>query len=338
MTSAAATPQSANSSGLKLLAAFIAVYIIWGSTYLAISFAVQTVPPFLMAGARFLVAGLILYLWARLRGVRRPTAINWRASLIVGGLLLLGGNGVVSWAEQSVPSSLAALLISTVPLWMALIEWLRPGGTRPTWPVAAGILLGFVGVGVLFGPTLLSGGSSVDILATAAVLVASFAWAAGSLYSRQAPLAASAPLNNGMEMLAGGALLLILGLATGETSHLHLDQISLKSGLALLYLIIFGSLIAFSAYIFMLKAAPVALVSTYAYVNPVVAVFLGITLNNEPLSRTTLLAAGIILVAVIVITTFRGRGRAKSTPIEPANAPQVETSTPTDDFAVAPSR
>ncbi len=341
MSSVTLAGRSVGSPRAKIVAAFIAVYIIWGSTYLAISYAVETVPPFLMAGTRFLLAGLILYLWARLRGAHRPTRINWRASLIIGGLLLLGGNGMVSWAEQTVPSSLAALLISTVPLWMAVIEWIRPGGERPSIPVALGIVLGFVGVAVLFGPGSFSGASSVAIFATGVVIAASLSWAAGSLYSRRAPLSSSAPLSNGMEMIAGGVLLLILGLATGETSQLHLDRVSLPSLLGLLYLIVFGSIIAFSAYIFILKAAPVSLVSTYAYVNPIVAVLLGVAFKGESLTSTTLIAAAIIIVAVIVITTFRGRGSAKTAPAEPASAPIVETGPAADradDLAISQPR
>jgi drug/metabolite transporter (DMT)-like permease len=345
VSSVALAGPSAGPSRAKIVAAFIAVYIIWGSTYLAISYAVETVPPFLMAGARFLVAGVILYVWARLRGATRPKGINWRASLIVGALLLLGGNGMVSWAEQTVPSSLAALLISTVPLWMSVIEWLRPRGQRPSIPVALGIVLGFIGVGVLFGPGLLSGGSSVDLVATGVVIAASLSWAAGSLYSRSAPLSASAPLSNGMEMIAGGVLLFILGLATGETGQLRLDRVSLPSALGLLYLIVFGSIVAFSAYTFMLKSAPVSLVSTYAYVNPIVAVLLGVAFNGESLTQTTLIAAAIIILAVIVITTFRGRrsAKVKVAPAEPASSPlaepapvaEIDAPAPVDDFAIS---
>lgn len=323
MSSPSATRLSATSPRVQLIAAFIAVYIIWGSTYLTIGWAVQTVPPFLMAGSRFFLAGLILYIWARTQGADRPTAINWRASLIVGGLLLVTGNGLLSWAEKSVPSSLAALLISSVPLWMAVIEWARPSGSRPSLPVAAGIVLGFLGVALLFAPAVFSGGAAVSIAGTTVILFAAISWAAGSLYSRTAPVAASAPLSNGMEMIAGGVLLLVLGLVTGEAGQLHLDQISLRSGLSLLYLILFGSIVAFSAYIFMLKTAPVALVSTYAYVNPVVAVLLGVAFNGERLTPLTLAAAGVIIAAVVVITTFRTRGGMRLHRA-PATEPQVE--------------
>jgi drug/metabolite transporter (DMT)-like permease len=309
------------------VAAFISVYIIWGSTYLAIKFAIDTVPPFLMAGARFLAAGLILYAFARARGAARPTAINWRAAAVVGGLLLLTGNGLVSWGEQAVPSGLAALLISTVPLWMALIEWRLPGGTWPTLPVMLGILLGLGGVALLFGPGSFAGGKGVSLLAAAIIVLASMSWAAGSLYSRRAPLAASAPLSNGMEMVAGGALLLVLGLVTGEGGQLHLDHISLRSALALLYLIVFGSIVAFSAYIYMLKTASVARVSTYAYVNPVVAVLLGVAFNGEQLTPLTLIAAAVIVAAVVVITTFRARGGTQAEKA-PTMQPQMEHEPP----------
>src|SRR5262249_46985019 len=276
---------------LKLVAAFLAVYIIWGSTYLAIRFAVETIPPFLMAGVRFFIAGALLYILARLRGADRPKAIHLRSAAAVGGLLLVSGKGAVSWAEQSVPSSLAALLISTVPLWMTIIEWLRPGGTRPSLPVVCGLLLGFAGVALLFGPGTLVGsaaGTGASLVGVVVILLASWSWASGSLYSRTAPLPASAPLSNGMEMLAGGALLLILGLATGEAGQVQVAQISLRSVLALLYLVIFGSIVAFSAYIWLLKTTTPARVGTYAYVNPVVAVLLGVAFNGEQLTPLTL--------------------------------------------------
>src|SRR5262245_37237497 len=309
---------------LNLVAAFLAVYIIWGSTYLAIRFAVETMPPFLMAGARFFIAGTLLYIWARLRGAARPNAINWRSAAVVGGLLLLGGNGMVSWAEQSVPSSLAALLISTVPLWMAIIGWLRPGGVRPSLPVVCGLLLGFAGVALLFGPGTLVGsaaGAGASLIGVVVILLASWSWASGSLYSRTAPLPASAPLSNGMEMLAGGALLLILGLATGEAGQLQLAEISLRSALALLFLVVFGSIVAFSAYIWLLKTTTPARVGTYAYVNPIVAVLLGVAFNGERLTPLTLVAAGVIVVGVVVITTFRTR----TPPLERTAAPALET-------------
>ena len=313
----------AASSRTQQLAAFVAVYVIWGSTYLAIRFAIETLPPLLMAATRFLIAGGLLYGVVRLRGAARPRAVHWRSALVVGGLLLLGGNGGVVLAERTVPSGLAALLVSTVPIWMALIEWLRPGGRRPRLAVAGGLALGLVGVALLIGPRAFTAGigSAGGVLL---VLAAALAWASGSLYSRGAALPESPLLGNALEMLAGGALLGMVALATGEAGQLHLQSVSLRSALALAYLVIFGSLVAFTAYIWLLRHAPIARVSTYAYVNPVVAVFLGWAFAGERLTASTFVAAGVILAAVMLITTFReappGAAGAEASVARPADA------------------
>ncbi len=289
----------------RVITAFAAVYLIWGSTYLAIRLAVETMPPFLMAGIRFLIAGAILYVWTRWRGVPKPIRSHWLAATIVGGLLLLGGNGGVVWAAQHVPSGLTALLIATVPLWMALLNWLRPGGAKPSNGIIAGLLLGFIGITLLIGPSKLASGQQVDSLGAAVLIVASLSWAAGSLYSRRAQLPGSPLLATGMEMLAGGALLLIASLFFGEWTRFDLSAPSLRSWIALSYLIIFGALIGFTAYIWLLRVTTPALASTYAYVNPVVAIFLGWAFAGEPLTGRTLLAAAIIIGAVVVITLQR---------------------------------
>lgn len=311
----------AGSRRIQLVAAFAAVYIIWGSTYLAIRFADATIPPFLMAGARFLIAGIALYAWMRLRGAARPTHVHWKSALIVGLLLLVGGNGVVVWAERIVPSSLAALLISTVPIWMALMDWLRPGGARPALATFVGLALGFGGVALLIGPGT---GAAVAFnpIYAGIVLLASISWAAGSLYSRGAKMPSAPLVGTAMEMLAGGAVLLALGIATGEPARLNLRAISAQSALAFLFLIVFGSLIAFSAYVWLLRNAAPARVATYAYVNPVVAVFLGWAFDNEQLTGRTLLAAAVIVAGVLVITTFRSRGSAYKAEGAPAS-PEV---------------
>ena len=306
-------PTAATPTRTQLLASFAAVYVIWGSTYLAISYAEASIPPLLMAGARFLIAGALLYGWARLRGAGRPARVHWGSALIVGGLLLFGGNGGVVIAEQTIPSGLAALLVSTVPLWMALIEGLRPGGRRPNLPVAIGLGIGFGGVALLVGPRGFGGGGSLAGMLI--VVGAAVCWAVGSLYSRSVRMPASPLMGNAIEMLAGGALLLVVALITGEGGRLHLEQVTLRSALALAYLVIFGSLIAFTAYIWLLRHAPVAHVSTYAYVNPVVALLLGIAFNGERPTPLTLLAAAVILAAVVVITTFRDR---PSVQVEPS--------------------
>ena len=291
----------------RVIAAFAAVYSIWGSTYLAIRFAVQTIPPFLMAGTRFVIAGALLYAWLRLRGTPAPTRSQWRATAIVGGLLLMGGNGVLAWAEQTVPSGLAALMIATVPVWMVLLEWLRGDGTRPTTGVVIGLVLGLVGIVLLVGPANLAGGNSISTVGVIALIFAALSWATGSFYARHAPLPAASLMGTGMEMIAGGVLLLAAGALTGEFGQLRLDQVSPRSLAAVGYLIVFGSWVGFSAYTWLLRAVKPALSSTYAYVNPVVAVFLGWALAGEALTVQTLLAAAIIIAAVVITTTNQSR-------------------------------
>lgn len=286
----------------QLIGAFAVVYVLWGSTYLAIRIAIETIPPFLMASVRFIVAGAMLYFWSRARGAPRPTRVHWRAAAIVGALLLLGGNGAVVWAEQFVPSGLAALLVATSALWMVLLDWLRPGGIRPAARVWFGIALGLAGLAWLVGPSSLGGGR-VSLIGAGVLWLGSFSWAVGSVYARRAPLPESSLLANGMEMFAGGVLLGILAVATGEPSRLDLPEVSLRSGLAMLYLLVAGSLIGFTVYIWLVKHAAPAMVGTYAYVNPVVAVLLGWAIADEPLTSRTLVAGGVILLSVALITT-----------------------------------
>ncbi len=315
-TAAAGTP-----TRWRVLAAFAAIYLIWGSTYLGIRFAIETLPPFLMAGVRFIVAGTALYGWLRLRGVPRPTRANWAAAALVGALLLLGGNGIVTWAEQRVPSGLAALLVATVPLWMVLLDWLRPGGTRPSGQVILGLACGLAGMALLIGPTDLAGNGALDPVGALALVLATLSWSVGSLYSRRASLAQSPLLATGMEMLMGGLLLLAAGSLTGEWARLNLGGVSLLSVAALGYLIVFGSLIAFSAYVWLLRVTTPARAATYAYVNPVVAVFLGWALAGEPLNARILLAAAIIIAAVVIITSERARREVPAGQTKAVEAP-----------------
>jgi drug/metabolite transporter (DMT)-like permease len=291
----------------KLVLAFAALYTIWGSTYLAIRVAIESLPGFLMAGARFLVAGAALYAYARLRGgARRPTAAQWRATGVVGALLLLGGNGGVVWAEQRVPSGLASLIVAAVPLWMVLLDWARPGGRRPSLGVAAGLALGTAGLVVLVGPGVLTGHGAVDSAGALALVVSGFSWAAGSVYAQRAALPDSPLLTTAMEMLVGGTLLVLAAAATGGMA-VRTEAVTLRSVLALLYLIVFGSLVGYTAYIWLLKVAPPAQVSTYAYVNPIVAVLLGWAVLAEPLTPRTWAAAAIIVAAVAIITVSQAR-------------------------------
>ncbi|MDP9122206.1 MAG: EamA family transporter [Acidobacteriota bacterium] len=291
---------SAPPSSLRIALALGTVYLVWGSTYLAIRIAIETLPPIGMAGVRYVAAGAILYICARLAGAPRPRLVHWRSAVMIGGLLLLLGNGGVVWAEQRVPSGLTALLISTEPLWIVILVWVRPGGSRPGLRVLAGMVLGFLGLILLMRP---SAGPGIDALGAAAVMVASLSWAAGSLYSQRATLPASPLASTALQMLAGGGLLLLASAALGEPAHFALAQVSTRSLLALGYLIVFGALIAFTAYVWLLRTTSPVLVATYAYVNPVVAVLLGWALAGEPLTAGTLAAAAVILAGVALITS-----------------------------------
>jgi drug/metabolite transporter (DMT)-like permease len=291
----------------RLLAAFAAVYIIWGSTYLAIRFAVETLPPLLMAGARFVIAGSILILWSRLRErAGWPSRQDWLTGLVSGALLLLGGNGAVVWAEQRVPSGIAALLVAIVPLWMVLLDWIRAGGRRPATPVFIGLALGLVGLGLLVGPGALRGGSAIDATGAGVLVLGSLSWAIGSLYTQRAPKASSPNRGSGTQMFAGGVCLLVVALITGEGAQLDLAHASTRSLLGFAYLVTFGSLIGFTAYVYLLTHTTAAKASTYAYVNPVVAVLLGWVFANEPVTSRTLVAAAVILAGVAIITVARG--------------------------------
>ena len=286
-------------------AALISVYIVWGSTYLAIRFAIETLPPFLMAGARFMIAGAVLYAWRRLRGDAAPSRPEWRSAAMIGILLLLGGNGGVVYAQQWVPSGLAALLVTTVPLWMVLMDLLHPSGRRPGRAAVAGVAMGFAGVALLIGPAQVAGQAAhVDLVGAAVLMLASLSWAIGSLYHRGARLPSSPLLAVGMEMLAGGAGLLILGMLTGELSHLNLAAVTARSFWSWAYLVVFGSWVGFAAYVWLLRAAPTPLVSTYAYVNPLVAVLLGHFFAGESVT-SRVAAATAVIVGSVALTTWK---------------------------------
>jgi drug/metabolite transporter (DMT)-like permease len=295
-----ASPGASPAPLAGVLAAFAAVYLIWGSTYLAIRFAVETMPPFTMAGVRFLAAGAILFAWSRARGAAPLTGPQWRTAAVAGVLLLVGGNGLVSWAEQSVPSGITALLIASTPMWMALIDWARPGGVRPRAGVWAGVALGLAGIAVLVGPGGL-GGEPVDPLGALAIGTASFCWALGSIYQRSAPVSESTLLNVGGQMLAGGAVLVVLGAVLGE--RLVVADVSARSAASLAYLVFAGAVVGYSAYVWLLKVTTPAKASTYAFVNPLVAVVLGWALANEPLSPRVIGAGALVIGAVALITT-----------------------------------
>ena len=296
-----------HSTRVRVLAAFIAVYIVWGSTYLAIRYAVQTIPPFFMVGARFIVSGVMLYAWGRWRGSPRPTSAQWRDATITGILMLCCGNGAVSWAEQRVPSGLAALLVAVVPLWIVLVDWLRPHGTRPRLLVATGVVVGLIGLVVLIGPDSLAGHGSIDTAGALVLIVGSLAWAAGSVFTRYGALPDSAVMSTGLQMIGGSIALLIVGAARGEVSSLHLAQISPASWIGWVYLVTFGSLVGFTAYIYLLQTVSPAKASTYAYVNPLVAVLLGWAIAGESVTLRSLEAAAIILAGVAMISLSQSR-------------------------------
>lgn len=291
-----------------IVLAFAAVYIIWGSTYLGIRLAIETLPGFLMAGTRFMTAGTILFAWAAFNGeTLRPALAQWPKAFIIGGLLLLCGNGGVTWAEKYIASSLAALLVATEPLWVVILNW---GIThrRPNGKVLLGVMIGLVGVTLLVSDGLSQGphGSRMSLIGAGVVVVAGFAWAAGSVYSSRRPIKAMTPMASGMQMLAGGSLLLLLALVAGDFKRLNLDNASWVSIGAFAYLMLFGSLVGFTAYSWLLNKVSTASAATYAYVNPVVAVLLGWLIANEPLTSKMLLAAAIIVGSVVLITTFSG--------------------------------
>jgi len=289
----------------KIWIALLALYIVWGSTYLAIRFSVETIPPFLHAALRFVISGAILFTWRRLAGDTPPTWGNWKSTAIVGTALLLGGNGLVALAERTVPSGIAALMISTSPFWLVLFESVRIR-SKPNWLTVLGLILGFSGVFILIGPVEITGGEgSIDRFGAIMLLLAPIFWSVGSIYARGADMPKSNLLGTGMEMLMGAVALFIMSVITGELNGFSFAQVSTRSWLGLLYLITFGSLVGFVSYGWLLQNAPISLTSTYAYVNPMVAVFLGYFLAGEELSGRILIASIIIVGSVIMINRAR---------------------------------
>jgi drug/metabolite transporter (DMT)-like permease len=300
-------PAASRPSAIKLALAFACIYVIWGSTYLAIRFAIETIPPLLMAGTRFLTAGILLYAWTLLRGeARRLTRAQWGAAALLGTLFFLGGNGGVSWAEQRVPSGVTALMVATVPFWIVIIDSLRRGGKRPPARVLLGVFAGLAGVALLVA----AGGEvsgAIDPLGAAVIMAATLSWSFGTVLSRHLAHPASHLQSGAIQMLAGGVALCLAGLGAGEAALVRLDAVSGRSFLSFLYLTLAGSIVAFSAYNWLLTATTPARVGTYAFVNPVVAVLLGWALAGESVGPTMLIAGGFILVGVILIITARAR-------------------------------
>jgi drug/metabolite transporter (DMT)-like permease len=319
-------------STAAVVVALLTVYIVWGSTYLAIAVMIETLPPLVAAGVRFVTAGTLMLgavaahaRWRRGGGAaERPSLVHWRSAAIVGVLLLLGGNGGVVLAELLIPSGIAAVMIATTPIWMALIEAVLDR----RWPsrlVVAGLLAGMVGVAILLAPG--DSLSRIDPRGIALVLGAEIAWASGSVYAQRAPMPRSSLLATGMEMLAGGIALVGAGLLLGELGRTDLSAISLESALALAYLVVFGSIVAFSAYTWLLAHVPTSTAGTYAYVNPIVAVVLGAVILSEPITPRTLIATAIIIAAVVAMVSGRPRtvGGTDPAPVPAHDEPRRES-------------
>jgi drug/metabolite transporter (DMT)-like permease len=308
-TAAAAIPSTAAATPARsaLILAFATIYLVWGSTYLGIRVAIETMPPFLMAAARFLLAGTVLLAVLKLRGAPWPNARQWRANAIIGVFLLLGGNGLVVWAEQTIPSGITALLIGVGPLFIVLTEWAWPGGTRPTLVTMGALLLGFAGVTWLAAPWETSATGRLNPAGVIAILSACVFWALGSIYSRHAKHGADPLVAASLQMLGGGAALTLVALFHGDFGRLDVAQISARGWIAFGYLVTFGSLVGFSTFVWLMKHSTPARVATYAYVNPVVAVFLGWLILDESIGPRTLVASVVIVAAVAIITTEKSR-------------------------------
>jgi drug/metabolite transporter (DMT)-like permease len=299
-----------------LVLAFACIYLIWGSTYLGIRFAIESMPPFFMVAARFLTAGALLYAWvAWRREATRPTLAEWGAAFLYGGCFFLVGNGGVSWAESRIPSGVAALLVAMVPLWMTVMEWFGRQRQRPTPLALAGLAIGFLGVAFLVGPGESLTKTALDPVSAAVMVVTTFGWAYGSLHAKNAPHPPSILQSVAMQMLAGGLLSGLAGALLGEWPAVDLSAVSIRSALAFAYLIVFGSIVAFTAYTWLLRVTRATRVGTYAFVNPIVAVFVGWSLGGEAVSTRTLVAGVVIVTGVVLILRARARGA------EPAHAP-----------------
>jgi drug/metabolite transporter (DMT)-like permease len=312
---------------IRILIAFAALYLVWGSTYLGIRFAIESIPPFLMAGARFLLAGVIMFAIAWSQGAYKSSWASWRVSLIVGACLLLAGNGGVTISEQYIDTGLAALIVAIVPIYIVILGWATGLTPKPAPIVWLGLVGGFAGVGILLGPALRfsSNGGRHPAIGMSILLVSSFIWSAGSLYSRSAKHAASPFLTAAQQMLCGGLLLLLAGIVTGELRSLHPRSISMLSLASFIYLVIIGAVVGYTAYIWLLRHCEPAKVATYAYVNPIVAVLLGAAFAGETVTTRVLVAGALIIGSVaVVITTQQLRARAEPAPaigsaIEPAD-------------------
>lgn len=298
--------QIARRNSMRIILAFAAVYVLWGSTYLFIKYAIETIPPFLLGASRFVVSGGLLYALARWRGAPSPTAPELGLAGITGVLMLGLGNGGVMLAEKTVPSGAVALIVSTVPIWVVMIDWLRPKGTRPRKAMFAGLALGLAGMVILIGPKAIIGQGHIDEFGTLILLVGSIAWSMGTLMTRWSTRPGSPLVFAALQMLAASAAMLVMSLVSGDWREFSWSN---QTGLSLFsfwYLVIAGSIIGYTAYVYLLGVVSAAKASTYAYVNPIIAVVLGWLFANEPLGARTLLATAVILGGVAIITSSQG--------------------------------
>lgn len=306
----------------KILLSFAVIYLVWGSTFLAIRVAVHETPPFLIAAMRFFAAGLILFAWTRIRGERMPSARQWASASLLGLLIFVFDYGLLFWAEQRVPSGLAAVMLATIPAFMAIAEILILRTQRPTFRLGVALLIGLGGVAVLVSPSLNVGGEPVETAGAVALIVAAIGWSIASALTRKLPLPESKMVSAGAQMLTGGVMLAFASAALGEFHRFHPSQVSRGAWLALAYLVVAGSIVGFTAYLWLLHHESPTKVGTYAYVNPAVAVVIGYFFAGEPLGPRTLLGTLLVLVSVVVITTARKPAPTASEARETATAPE----------------
>lgn len=284
----------------KIILGFAAIYLLWGSTYLAIRIGVETIPPFLLVGLRCLIASLIFFAWGKIAKSPAPILKHWVSASVTGIFLIVGGTGFVTWAETTVPSGLASLLVSIMPFWIVLFDWLRPKGKRPSTVVVLGLILGFIGIVALINPTDIGGFAEVDYFGAVLLVCATIFWAAGSIYSRYTDMPESKIMSLGIQLFSGGLFVMLISFFSDEITTLDWYAISMDSILALIYLIIFGSA-GYTAYVWLIKVVDPSKVATYAYVNPVIALFLGHILVNEVISLWTITCSVLILGSVVII-------------------------------------
>ena len=296
---------TAHVSRARLLAAFTAIYFIWGSTYLFIKFAIQDIPPFLVGASRFVVAGSVLYLWARLSTGVKPEKQHWRDGIILGVFLLGVGNGCVVWAEQHISSGITALIVAIVPLLVVIIDWLRPGGRHPGAAALTGVVVGLFGMALLIGPSALLGARDVDPVGAAVLFFGSLSWSAATVFGKRARVPPAPLLASAIQLLGGALFLIVVAVIAGEPARVQLAEIPPRAFLSVAYLAVFGSIVAYTAYSWLLRVAAPAKIATYAYVNPIVAMFLGWLFASEEMSLRVLIAAAIVLAGVALITRRR---------------------------------